>query len=76
MLHCPIQVSTVTLINLGDGLVMFGRNGKSAHVRIDFDGLYQTINGLCKKKKIFIDPFERTDFFPIGRQVPFGSDFL
>ncbi len=48
MLHCSVQVRDVALVDLGDRLVVLGRDRETAHVGVDVDGVGQAFYCLCK----------------------------
>ena len=49
VLHGPVEVRDVILVDLGNVLVVLGSHGKAAHVRVDVHGLNEAVGGLCKE---------------------------
>ena len=51
MLHGLLEVGDVVFVDLGDGLVVLGRDVEPAHVRVDVHGADEAVGGLCNKEK-------------------------
>ena len=46
VLHGPLRVADIVLVDLCNGLVVLGRDGEAAHVRVDVHRLHQAVGRL------------------------------